>query len=172
MESLNDNIILTIIDKLIIGLFIVIIGMFANKYIERFKSKQALYSELAKEKIKKIGECWQLAYEFEALIKGMVRKAAEIQVLYIESKEEMNRKLIEEVGPAEERSKKLSNEFQMYVEKNRFWLGRELSDKFQKFHNTLMDYLDGFQEGNSEKLKTAEKYLNENFVSITEFIKH
>ena len=126
MESLEDHIILAIIDKLIIGLIILIVGLFANKFIERYKAKQALYSELAKERIKKISECWQLAYESEAFIKRMVRKAAEIQYLHIENKADMDRKLIEEISPMEQRSKKLSEDFQQYVDQNKFWLGKEL----------------------------------------------
>ena len=74
--------------------------------VEQYKSKQSLFNEIAKEEIKKISDCWQLAYESESIIRRMVRRAAEIQIETQNDFDKKKKLFVRDITPLNELSKK------------------------------------------------------------------
>jgi hypothetical protein len=56
---------LTIIDKLAIAAVLVIVGLFANLLLERYRTKRALAVEIAKKRVELIGDLWQRFSTYE-----------------------------------------------------------------------------------------------------------
>jgi hypothetical protein len=76
--SFNEQLAITIIDKLIIGLFIAIVAFGASRLLETYKARQALWTEIAKERVKHIADEWNEMNKWDALVGDMFCKVAEI----------------------------------------------------------------------------------------------
>ena len=72
-KDFREKLILTIIDKLIIGLIVVMALYFGNKGLEQYKSNQSLVVEFSKQKIAKIAETWTHIYEWEQAFNELAR---------------------------------------------------------------------------------------------------
>lgn len=154
-STFSEKLLLLLIDKFFIAIIVAIAGYLISKLLERYKSSQALFNEIAKKEIEKVSECWELAYESEAIIRKMVRRAAEIEQEYGNDPNRFRQAMINEITPMNNLSVKKTADFNAMVDKNRLWLGSELADNFMKFHNHLMDYLDSYSRGDVEQLQTA-----------------
>src|ERR1044072_1772751 len=56
-----------VFEKFLIALILVIVGFFATRLVEEFKSKQSFHAELNKVRIQKIGELWEKVYLFASI---------------------------------------------------------------------------------------------------------
>ena len=76
--SFREQLALTIIDKLIIGLLLSIVVFWANRLIETYKARQSLWAEIAKERVRHIAAEWNEMNKWDALVGEMFYKVTEI----------------------------------------------------------------------------------------------
>lgn len=170
MESLSDKLIVVIVDKLLIGLLIGVSAYILSRLLETFKSKQQLFNEMAKVEVNKISECWEHAYESESIIKRIVHKTAEIQTQNAGNKLKMREIMENEISPLFDLSSKKTDEFQESLARNRFWIASPLYEKFNKFHNSLVIYLNAYPIADMQGLKNAEMEIDNNRLNINEIL--
>jgi hypothetical protein len=151
--SFNEQLIITIVDKLAIGLTIVLVGLFANAILERFKSKQALITELAKIRAGRLSEVWELLYEQEALINKSMMKAVSYRLsLWKGAKDRRDyfkkdfQEAISEALSYIKSSEEIAEKFENALEKNRFWIGEKLFRKCRQHKNMLASFAHDFSE--------------------------
>ena len=72
-EGFGREIAKIVIDRLLIGVVLVVLGFLANRTIEKFKSEQTFVEELNKLRVQKIAEVWEKVYVFEATAEPMFK---------------------------------------------------------------------------------------------------
>jgi hypothetical protein len=172
--NFNQHLIVTIVDKLAIGFLILFAGLIFNKVLEKYKSRQAFETEIAKQRVAKIGEVWALLYEWESLVKGLIRRVAEMQLEFGNNRELLEERLETEIQPSMVNSENKSKNIQLLVEQNRFWLGEELYVHFLEYHNNIMNYTQVFASGNYQEFKELDEKLENskhNVVKVLQIVK-
>lgn len=61
-----------ILDKLLIGVLLVVVGVFANYIVEKYKFEEGFRTELNKTRVARIGEVWVNLYIYEASVDNVV----------------------------------------------------------------------------------------------------
>ena len=89
--NFNEQLAITIIDKLIIGLLISIAVFWASRLLETYKARQALWAEIAKERVKHIAIEWNEMNKWDALVGNMLHKITELIIEQIHSPERFYR---------------------------------------------------------------------------------
>lgn len=54
-----------IVDNLLLGGVVLLLGLVANRWLERYKSAQALSREIASKRVSIAGEMWEKVFEYE-----------------------------------------------------------------------------------------------------------
>ena len=157
-QSFCQDLILLLVDSILIGIVVFILGFFANKKLDGYRIKRTYQAEVAKLQLAKVAEAWELAYLFEYTTKSYVSKACNILINKEEGYTDKDKyKIILE--PIHEKACILSTEFTEFVEKNRFMLGEKLRLLFMDFHNAVLNYREAVGEDRFDALKKAEKKI-------------
>lgn len=69
-SSFKEDLIKILVDKLLVGLLLIIVGIWSTNLIERLKSERSFSAELAKIRAEKIAEVWEKVYLYEAASKA------------------------------------------------------------------------------------------------------
>ena len=129
MFKFVQNLILTIVDKLIIGGLILLAGYVLNRALEHYKAKDAFTKEIARKRVDEMGEVWSAQYEYDFLIGDMEDVIARIKLM-------QSGRLERDLGYSEEElekkgkrlaseSEKRKDEILRLLEKSRYWVGEE-----------------------------------------------
>ena len=157
-QSFCEDLILLLVDNILIGTVVLILGFFANKKLDEYRIKKTYQAEVAKQQLAKVGEAWEFAYLFEHTTISYVREACNILINTEEGYTDKDKyKIILE--PIHEKACIQSTEFTEFVEKNRFWLGEKLRLLFMDFHNAVLNYREAVEKNDFDALKKAEKMI-------------
>ena len=141
----KEELIITIVDNLLIGAIIIILAYLFNKLLEKFKSRQSFLNEIAKERVSKISECWEVIYSWEYNIQSLYTLMAHMSE-NAESVQSYNEKLRSNKN-IDELIKNINQQFPKVketIEKNRFWTGNDLYRKFVGYGSSLYSCVDAF----------------------------
>jgi hypothetical protein len=130
--SFYQQLLLTIADKLVIGLIILIIGLWLNRKLERFKSDlnrlakehEVRFSELHKKRAGIIAELFSLLYKADI----------SVRVIEIRTKEKHSEATLEY---AAKEAKEACNKALEFYERNKLYLSKELSDLIFRSLSTM-----------------------------------
>ena len=126
--TFKEQLIITIVDKAVIGSVIIIAAHWLAKALERFKSERALANEFAKQRVAKIGEIWTALYTLqEAVIGYLLRRA----IYDADLPESMQNEFAELMGRA--------HDVKNLIVSGRFWLTDTLTKRF----NDYLDWIHG-----------------------------
>lgn len=125
---------LDILDKLVIGTLILIIGMFVNRSFENYKARSAFISGYTEKHIGAIAEAWQLMYSWEDFVRRSFRR----QGIFTD---EQWHAWMDDLAEAIKESQRRELALQSFVESNRFWLGEHLYACLVMYHNELDSYV-------------------------------
>jgi hypothetical protein len=135
--TFQEQLIITVVDKAIIGLIIIVAVFLFNKKLEQFKSRQVLTQEIAKQRIVKITQIWESIYKWETEVVDYTRfalfqiKANNDNTLALEPN------LPTLISLVDTRAK----EVRKVIESNRFWLDRKLYELFGHYHGLIHSHL-------------------------------
>ena len=172
----SEQLILTIVDKLLIGLIIVALGFVANFVLERFKSDLAIRSELATKRVLHVEEVWSAFYTWESTVNELVLGINRIIEKHGEAVDARNQALIKEIKPLEARSEKQMNDAIRLAEEKRFWLGEKNYERLMSFQSSLTNYMLAYVniyiDGDLEQIKIAERQRDDTRMSLADFIEN
>jgi hypothetical protein len=158
--KLLHDLTITIVDKLLIGILLLLAGFVVNRALERFKSREAFLSEYSKRHVDTVSTSWSLLYAWELEIKDSVR--------FLMTMHDDNL-LYEELIPIVDRCRQASLEIRRYVETNRFWLGEEIYARFKAYYNDLESYIDAVARSDRAALvdvRAALQKKHEDMLSV------
>ena len=160
--TFQEQLILSLFDKLLIGGLIVLIGFAANTILEKIKSNLSLQNEFTKQRLVYIGDVWSSLYAWDDAVQSLINSTAKIQSdLQSHSKELMD---------MESHSKELMDQAIKRAKANRFWLGQEYYNLIE-FQNALVDYMNAFAERDLKGMKKAESKRDEAKRVFSDFLK-
>ena len=148
--TFNQQLLLTILDKFLIGGLIVLLGYYVNSALERFKSELRLKDEFRRQRNKHVGEVWSSLYAWDSAVISLVTSAAKA----IKGGELQSRS--QELKQLELRSKRLMEEAKEKAEANVFWIGIAEYNRVIKYQNALVEYMEAFASDDLNALKKAE----------------
>ena len=129
------------LDKVVITLLLLIVGLLSNVVLEGKKSKLALKSEMAKRRVEYVGTAWSEFNQLEALGRTFIGRL--LEAIKLPDEAERTYALTDLAsfgGEAEE----LSTQARELIEQHRFWLGEPLYERFVVFHDLLVQRLSRF----------------------------
>lgn len=126
--------VLTVLDKFVIAVLVLVIGMYASRALERYKAREAFIAGYTAKHISAISDAWRLMYSWEDFVRRSFRR----QRIYTD---EQWHALMDDLGDAVEESQRRELAVRDYVESNRFWLGERLYGCLVVYHNELARYV-------------------------------
>jgi hypothetical protein len=117
---------ITILDKLLIALLIALAGFVLARALERFKAREARRTEYSKLRVIKIGEVWEALGDWEHARGEWVKQGNRVH----ERNDETNQKAAFEALKAEAEAEK---RLELLLDRNRFWLGDRLASAVEVF---------------------------------------
>jgi hypothetical protein len=138
--TFHEQLWITVVDKAVIGTFVVLTGYLLGRALERFKSESALASEFAKQGIAKIAELWESLYGWEDEVRyhGLVVGK---QIALAANQEEFSLSIEPAVPRTIELIDKRAKEVKKIIECSRFWLDDDLYDRFTRQYGIVHGYL-------------------------------
>jgi hypothetical protein len=142
--TFREELIITLIDKGLVGIALAGGGYLLSRALERFKGERALENEFAKQRVMKIAEVWAAFYKCE---EELTRHSGYVAMaIHGATDDELSLRM----EPYHDRGVALITkirELPQLVSSNRFWLGDAVCDRFdgylQLLHGqagTLLDF--------------------------------
>ena len=136
--SFTEQILLSFVDKALLGGIVALGGFCATRAIEAYRAKQMLRTELTKQRVLKIEDVWKRMLEIEALCDSF-RKSIGKQWIrpaigqpegtrLQESRESWRTLVISKKDAVDEINAKF-DEMVLSIQRDSFWLGRNLTEK-------------------------------------------
>jgi hypothetical protein len=172
--SFKQDLIKILVDKVLIGIFLVIIGIFSTSFIEKLKSERSFSAELDKIRAEKIGEVWEKVYLYEAASK-LIREKLILELLDAGARnlektkhpsadlngikdikqevKEMDEKEMRKDPPYFKENVELMNT----LNKNRFWLGEDMFSDIEHYLAASEEYNLILTSRDENRIKDAEK---------------
>lgn len=135
----REQLLITVVDKAVIGAIVLFAGYVLSRGLERFKSERALANEFAKQRIAKIADLWESLYKWEAEI---IHLALGVQKQIFLVSDDRIAQAMESLTPTlVELSKEGANELAELIDGGRFWLGPALHARFREHHAAILNHL-------------------------------
>jgi hypothetical protein len=148
MSAFTQDLILTIVDKLIIGGLILLGGYVLNRALERYKAKDAFTREIARKRVDEMGEVWSALYEYDFLIGDMEDVIGRVKLMQggrLEQDLGYSQEALEKKGQLlASESEKRKGEILRELEKSRYWVGEETYTQYQRYFRAQRERLEYF----------------------------
>jgi hypothetical protein len=151
---------LAIIDKLAIGLLIVIAIFFLNRILEKYRSAQAYQNEIAKQRVTRISEVWSQLYSFESIVSQIIYYSSKLHESYDKDPAKLEYELSKDIAPLEKKAAETADAVHDLADKNRFWIGEDLYQQFQAYHSNIFQSHKAFESKDIQTLQRL-KYERE-----------
>jgi hypothetical protein len=149
---------LTLIDKLAIGLLIAIAVFILNRILEKYRGAQAFQNEIAKQRVSKISEVWSQLYTFDSIASQIIYDSSELHELYVKDPAKLELELAKNISPLEKKASETAEAVHDIADRNRFWLGEELYQRFRSYHKNLCQSRIAFE---SKDIQTLQRLKTE-----------
>lgn len=161
-----EEIILSFIDKVLLGGLMLLLASIVNRSLERYKSNIMIKKEFTIARINKISETWKSIIELEENSSKIIDKVVVIRNLIKSSVEKQAKEIIRETKGSDKELKVQIDAFTKQLELNQFWLGNDYYTKFSNCKNGIIEYYqtvmhdkDVFTNEIKEKLKDNKEDL-------------
>lgn len=166
---MKEEIIKIVIDKGLIGLLLIVAGYLINRILEKHKSKQSLHNELAKMRISKIGECWEVLFKADSLARQLITVASDgLRKFGNENWSEYVEYLKKNTPLIEQELRKELDASHSIIEKNRFWIGHKSYHNFHNYTTSIDAYVDAFIIGDSKELMRLKQDMESRRESVVD----
>ena len=136
--SFTEQILLSFVDKALLGGIVALGGFYATRAIEAYRAKQILRTELTKQRVLKIEDVWKRMLEIEALCDSFRKSIAKTwiqpaigqpeETRLQESRESWRKLVISKKDAVDEINVKFDG-MALSIQRDSFWLGRNLTEK-------------------------------------------
>ena len=158
-----DTPLFILVDRLVLGAAVLLVGAAVSLWVERVKLRLALRSEHAKQRVVHIGVVWSVVYESESATRELLRRVSQV----IAGGGGVGG--LQTLLPLEEESRKKAELVREAADANRFWLDEVMYHRVQRFHSSQMGLVQAFADGNLDALQKGEELLDKLRMSISDF---
>jgi hypothetical protein len=164
--TLEDSLKLLLIDKLLIGGILLLLGLFATWKIERFKTKQSLEAALNQIRVAKIGDCWAVHSKYVMLLNAFIDSLNKLRVTDLTDEQ-----IICRLTPHLQELKDTKEEVELVTASNRFWLGDEIHQKAVAFNKSFPDFCDVFNSGKFKRCVELKMDMENEMIDVDEVMR-
>jgi hypothetical protein len=179
--TLSDQLLITIVDKGLLAVLLLFFALWANRALERYKTRQHLLAEVAKRRVERIGLVWDEISKLETLILHIPwrigslaleelrragakdipaappEKAADLISLFhppisLSLPRSFTERVEKEISPLFEEVNVVGEVVSKTISGNRFWLGSELHQGYRTYYAKLMALLPLLDFGSTDNL--------------------
>ncbi|MDQ3022214.1 MAG: hypothetical protein M3R36_16825 [Bacteroidota bacterium] len=184
-----EQLILMLIDKVAIGVLILVVGFLGQRMLEAYKGRQALWTEISKERVKHIAGEWKEMNRWDSLVGDLFYRLHQILTKQFSQSTDANpkskteqpkladtaeflsrleREILQEklsficekeLRPYIDESIKQGKVVNASIQENRFWLGKELYDHCEDFRTILNNICVSFDSKEFGELAKQAKDL-------------
>ncbi len=165
--NLRDQLILTVVDKFFIAIILLVAGYFLNQFLERFKTREAVRVEVAKQRVNKISETWSAVYDWEGYTKNLMGDIGDTYERLRSDPTQLELRIKELWKSRMPVATEKGRTAQSLIEKNRFWLGESLYNQFCSYYDSLNAYLAAVYRNDVKALTDIDAALERSKVNIT-----
>jgi hypothetical protein len=151
--TFEQQIWLTLVDKFAIGLLIAIVVFFLNRFLENYRSNQAFQNEIAKQRVSNIAEVWAQLYTFDSLVSQVIYNSSKLHERYDKDPVKLQSRLSKEVEPLDKKAGETADAVNDLADRNRFWLGEDLYQRFRAYHSNLCQSHAAFESKDIQALQ-------------------
>ena len=165
--SFAEQVWLSIVDKVLLGGVVALIGYQATRAIEAYKAKQALRTELTKQRVVKIEGVWKSMIDTASLISPLQKRLVKNWIVPATGQSDEERlKLAREawctvVSSENELVDNISEKLEeilLSIERDSFWLGRALTEKAKEQLTSIQSGFNKLLNGDTIKIKEAGNF--------------
>jgi hypothetical protein len=122
---------LSLVDKLVLGLLIVLAGFALNMVLEHYRTEAALQNEFAQARVEKVAQVWNVLQEQEHNLEALagVEEPASIDDLWTDEAQADFREARQQFDADKEA-------FRQILRQNEFWLEADLTKALRKYADT------------------------------------
>jgi len=170
--TFKEQLLLTLIDKLAIGILILVAGLLFNRILERFKSKQAFSNEISKQRVAEIGSVCSHIYEWESSLGHTIERTEILKLHFKDNTEDIASRLKgQEDLPTKELVERKLYVLRISLGKSYFWLGEELYQHLVEYCLNIKEAFDAYlDEGLSEHFNELSGKLDQSRENIMNFL--
>ena len=139
-DDFRQKLILSIVDKLVFGLLIVLAGFVLNLVLENHRADQAVKTEIARLRVEKVAAVWQALDRHQRAIDSLGQYAIQHTSDNLASQTEASRANSERIE--QRRFAAMNREYDKLtalIETNRFWIGEQLYPKYRNYASQQRD---------------------------------
>lgn len=151
----QQQVILVILDKLLIGILIAVAGYIANRSIERYRRRQAFLSFAASKRLDAIGEAWLQIYQLDYLCWQAINKVKAIHNKKGVSKEVISSTISKQIKMVKGEVSRILK----YLSENRFWLGEDAHSQYVSYVFALDELVNKFIDEGTVDVSFAQSKL-------------
>lgn len=161
----KQKIIEIIIENGVLALVLLLLGLWINKKLEKFKSEQSLEGELNKLRVRKIGECFAVHSKYAKLLDGFIISLNEYR-----NSDLKNDEIVEKLTPRIEDLKKEKKEVDLITSSHKFWLGDEVHEKALKFNESFPNFCDVFHQGKFKRCVDLKMDMDQEMMDVDDIM--
>ncbi len=169
--NLDDKLTFLIVDKVLIGVLLVIFGFFLKLIIIQFTARLALESKIAEERVIKIGETWSKVYEYQHQVLQFIDAIMMAIQKFPDDREARKEEIDRKVGPLKEDMIAGANAVPKFLEEQRFWLGESIYKKFQDHSEKIYNLMVAASEMDIKEVMRLKTEFERNWVSIIDYVR-
>jgi len=170
MTDFKQKLWLTIVDKLVFGSVIFVLGWFANCALETHRQNETLARVISEARIDQIGEIWTRLYKWEFHINKMVGMEIEMERAAASNAEDLAARLGAEIEQMDAESRATYESTPGFVEGSRFWIGKDHYEAFITHYNNIVEYLRVYRERDVVGLDAAKSALEESEADVVDVL--
>jgi len=142
----KKELVLIFIENGVMALILLVLGLWANYLLEKFKSEQSLEAELNKLRVDRIGECFSVHSKYGKLLNGFIDSLD-----YYKRNQLTDEEIILKLSPKIKELKEAKKEVELITASHRFWLGDEIHKEALRYNKSFPDFCDVFHQGNFKR---------------------
>lgn len=149
LPQLTQDLIVTVVDKLVIGVVVLTVGYFLNRALERYKARDALTKEVARKRVDEMGRVWSVPYSYDVVIGEMefvTGKAMAVRHGIVE-RDEFERSeddLMERGQQLTRESMATKKEIPRVLESARYWVGEDTYQHYRRYFDAQAQRVEYF----------------------------
>ena len=137
--TFEQQLIITIVDKAIIGALVAVAVFVLSRNLERFKSTQALSNEYTKQRLVKVADLWEVLYAWEAETVDFSRLVHRA-IGFGQGEASQDLQLDRYAGRLTVLQDR-AREIKLAIERTQFWLGEDLRKRFLRYHQAIFNHV-------------------------------
>lgn len=163
--SFQDEFLLIVVDKLFIGICLILLGLAGKWIFEKYRTRQTLLTEVNKLRVSKIGECWSIHSKYSSSLNEFIETLNKYR-----DSDKTDEEIVESLAPKVDSLKQLKREVENITASHKFWLGDTIHDEVLEFNKSFPDFCDVFHQGKFDRCIELKRDMDKKMLDVDQVL--